>query len=100
MSCTRHAPTCGGAPVSEGLCVPVSVACTAVNDGECRYWSGVSPTLQPHDAVPTVAQPTPGIVEVDPSILWNPQTLIGATELTAVQCFRHLCLQRPLSQQT
>ena len=45
--------------------------------GWCRYWSGVSPTLEPHAAVPIVPEPTPGLLEIDPAILWNPQTLIG-----------------------
>jgi hypothetical protein len=47
-------------------------------ESTCRYWSGVSPTLEPHKAVPVIPEPTPGVLEIDPAILWNPQTLIGA----------------------
>lgn len=27
--------------------------------------------------MPIVPEPTPGVLEIDPAILWNPQTLIG-----------------------
>lgn len=58
-----------------------------------RYWAGVSPKV--HGTVVKTPQPVPGIVEVDPSIVWNPQTLTGASAaaLPASFALRCICLK-------
>jgi raffinose synthase len=47
------------------------------------YWAGVmpgSPELEQHRPTLMFAQPTPGVLEVEPSMAWNPAVLAGVWE--------------------
>ena len=44
------------------------------------YWAGVMPgasELEPMSATIMYAEPTPGVLEVEPSMAWNPAVLAG-----------------------
>ncbi len=44
------------------------------------YWAGVmpgAPALEPLSATIMFAEPTPGVLEVEPSMAWNPAVLAG-----------------------
>ncbi len=44
------------------------------------YWAGISPDapeMAPYGANVMYAQPTPGVLEIEPSMAWNPAVLAG-----------------------
>ncbi|MEW5300241.1 MAG: hypothetical protein WDW36_003183 [Sanguina aurantia] len=41
------------------------------------YWAGVMPDMEGHPGTVLYASPTPGVLEVEPSMAWNPAVLAG-----------------------